>query len=97
VRRGDLREIADFGWLEQGAGAAGMFFLSGAFWLALSLLVEHSGELSNYWAGFVICGLSMLFGAVLVWVAHRHFRMRENRINDYFKGHEDKTTASQSS
>jgi hypothetical protein len=84
VRRSDLRELTELGWLQEGLGAAGVFFFSGAFWLAATLAVEHSGNLENYWAGFGFCGLSMLFGTVLIWVAHRHFRMRESRITGYF-------------
>jgi hypothetical protein len=84
VRRSDLREMAEFGWLEEGAGAIGVFFFSGAFWLAVTLLVEHWEDLGKYWSGFLLCLLSVFFGLSLIWIAHRHFKLREQRINDYF-------------
>jgi hypothetical protein len=93
VRKSDLREISQFGWLEEGAGAAGMFFLSGGFWLAAALLVEHSNELEKYGAGFGLCALSVIFGVVLMWIARNHFQMREQRISDYFKTTERDTDA----
>lgn len=89
VRRSDLREIAQFGWLEEGVGAAGVFFFSGAFWLALTLLAENFDDLKKYVPWFVICLVSILFGAVLLWIAHRHFIMRQQRIEDYFKEKKD--------
>jgi hypothetical protein len=85
VRKSDLRELSTFGWLQEGAGAVGMFFVSGAFWLAITLVVEHAPELSKYWPAFVLCLLSILFGGVLLWISHRHFQMRDARINDYFR------------
>jgi hypothetical protein len=85
VRRSDLREISEFRWLETGTGAAGMFFLSGAFWLAVTLLVEHQDDLGKYIGGFALCTLSVLFGLALLYIAHRHFKMRETRIRGYFE------------
>lgn len=86
VRKSDLREISEFGWLEEGAGAVGLFFFSGAFWLAVTLLSEHSTNLKTYLPWFGVCLLSMLFGVALLWIAHSHFKMRKNRIDDYFRG-----------
>ena len=88
MRKNDLREIAKFGWLEEGAGAAGMFFLSGAFWALFSLVIEHHDHLADYWAGEALCVIAMIFGGVLVWLAHAHFKMREERIKDIFEAEE---------
>ena len=85
VRKNDLEEIGEFGWLQEGAGAAGMFFFSGAFWLAANILVEHFGALDKYVGGFAFCAISTLFGIVLLWIAKKHFSMRDARIQDYFR------------
>jgi hypothetical protein len=84
VRKSDLRDISQFGWLEEGAGAVGVFFISGAFWLAITLCVEHSDQLAKYLFGFIFCGICILFGVVLVWIAHSHFKMRRTKIEGYF-------------
>jgi len=82
VRRSDLREISTFGWLEEGAGAIGMFFLSGAIWVAVSVAIEHWADLEKYKWAFAFCGLC---GIAALWIAHKHFQMREDRITDYFE------------
>jgi hypothetical protein len=84
VRKTDLREISKFGWLEEGIGAGGMFFLSGAFWAFFALVIEHHDHLADYWAGELLCLLSMIFGGVLVWLAHVHFAMRTDKIQAIF-------------
>lgn len=73
VSRSLLRELSSFGWLQEGAGAAGMFFFSGAFWLLITLLAEHSSELDQFAAWIAFCGISILFGGVLIWIGYRHF------------------------
>ena len=94
MRRSDLREIAKFGWLEEGIGAAGTFFVSGAFWTLATLLIEHYGAWEEHWAGFGLCVICIIFGAVLLWIARSHFQMREDRINDYFEDKEDNASKS---
>jgi hypothetical protein len=87
VRRSDLREISNFSWLEHGLGGIGMFFVSGAFWLLPVIFIEHGKDMKDHhWAWVGTCLLSIVFGLVLLWISHRHFKMREQRINDYFKG-----------
>jgi hypothetical protein len=85
VRRSDLREIARFGWLEEGTGAAGMFFIAGAVWMAATLFFDHLDNPGKYWPGYLFCIACIFFGGVLIWVAHSHFSMREKRIRDYFE------------
>ena len=85
VRRSDLREIAKFGWLEEGAGACGMFFIAGAVWMAATLFFDHLDHWRDYWPGYVFCGVCITFGVVLIWIAHSHFKLREQRISDYFE------------
>lgn len=86
VTRSDLREIAEFGWLEEGVGAAGMFFASGAFWQLPVIFVEHGNDMKGaHWAWVGACVLSIAFGGVLLWIASRHFKMRDQRVKHYFK------------
>jgi len=85
VMRRDLREIGEFGVLEEGAGAVGMFFVSGAFWLLATIVIEHYDNMKTiHWAGIAFCVVCMVFGGVLLWVARRHFRLRDDRIRDLF-------------
>ena len=86
MRRSDLREIARFGWLQEGAGAMGMFFIAGAVWMAATLFFDHIENPGKYWPGYLFCFACIGFGGVLLWVAHSHFKMREDRIRDIFKG-----------
>ena len=88
VRRSDLHEISKFGWLEEGCGASGVFFFSGAFWLLVTLLAEHMSEYHAYIPWFILCFVCMVFGAVLIWLAHNHFTMRQLRIAAYFDDRE---------
>ena len=53
MRRSDLREIARFGWLGEGAGAAGMFFIAGAVWMAVTIFFDHFDQPGNI--GLPIC------------------------------------------
>lgn len=85
VSRPLLRELSTFGWLQEGAGAAGMFFFSGAFWLFATLVYEHGVHLSEYVPWVLMCVISMLFGAVLIWVGYRHFKLKQDRIQDIFR------------
>jgi hypothetical protein len=85
VSRPILRELSTFGWLQEGAGAAGMFFFSGAFWLFITMIFEHFDELKKYVPWLLLCIICMLFGAVLVWVGYRHFQLKQARIQDIFR------------
>jgi len=62
-----------------------MFFVSGAFWLLPVIFIEHAKDMKDHWAWVGMCLLSIVFGGVLLWVSHRHFKMRERRIKDYFE------------
>ena len=85
VRRSDLRDIAKFGWLEEGVGAWGMFFIAGPVWMAAALFFDHLDHWQNYWAGYLFCLVCIIFGSVLIWIAHSHFQLREKRISVYFR------------
>ncbi len=85
VSRPLLEELSTFGWLQEGAAAAGTFFFSGAFWLLVTLLVEHNDEIPKYAPWLLTCIVSMLFGAALVWVGYHHFRLKQNRIREIFR------------
>ena len=87
VSRPLLKELSTFGWLQEGAGAAGMFFFSGAFWLLATMLYEHGFHLSEYLPWALTCILSMLFGGVLMWISYWHFKLKQNRIEDIFREH----------
>jgi len=85
VSRPLLQELSTFGWLQEGAGGAGMFFFSGAFWLLVTMLFEHSDEFGKYIPWLLLCVVSMIFGGVLIWVGYRHFQLKQNRIQDIFR------------
>jgi tetrahydromethanopterin S-methyltransferase subunit C len=85
VSRADLRDVSTYGWLQEGVGGIGMFFFSGAFWLLATILVEHSKELDKVAPWIGMCILSIIFGAVLIGIAHTHFSLKKERINDYFE------------
>jgi hypothetical protein len=80
-----LRELSTFGWLQEGLGAAGTFFFSGAFWLLVTLLVEHLEEIKKYAPWLMLCVISMIFGGILIWIGYSHFRLKQDRINDIFR------------
>jgi hypothetical protein len=84
VRHSDLREIARFGWLEEGVGAAGMFFVSGAAWMAATVFFDHLDSPGKYWPGYLFCLARVLFGVVLLWIAHSHFTI-STRCSGYGK------------
>jgi len=86
VSRADLRDVSTFGWLQEGVGGLGMFFASGAFWLLAAIFVEHSHELNKVAAWIIMCVLSIAFGCVLMWISHKHFKLKQQRIEDYFSG-----------
>jgi hypothetical protein len=90
VSRARLREISTLGWIQEGAGGAGVFFSSGAFWLLATLVAEHWDETAKYTPWFILCGLSILFGVVLMWIGFRHFKMKQDYISDLF-GDDDAT------
>ena len=85
VSRPLLNELSTFGWLQEGAGAAGMFFFSGAFWLFVTMISEHSDALEKFAPWLLLCIVSMLFGAVLIWVGYRHFILKQDRIREIFR------------
>jgi hypothetical protein len=80
-----LRELSSFGWLQEGCGAAGTFFFSGAFWLLLTMLFEHGDEYKKYVPWFLMCIISMIFGSVLLWVGYSHFKLKQDRISEIFR------------
>jgi hypothetical protein len=82
VSPSDLRRLSDFALLQEGVGAAGVFFLSGAFWLLVTLLAEHWKEYIQYMPWFVTCVISILFGAVLMWVGWVNFNQKRRLIKD---------------
>jgi len=77
-----LRELSTFGWLQEGAGAVGMFFFSGAFWLAVTVAFEHSKELTKYTDWLFVCFLSVIFGIALIVIGWTHFNMKQLRIRE---------------
>lgn len=87
VRKSDLRELSTFGWLEEGIGGVGMFFLSGAFWLAADLVAEHSDNLFAYKISLGFCAMCLILGGIFIWIAHVHFKLKRQRIDDYFSNH----------
>jgi len=80
VNRNHLKELTDFSMLQEGAGAGGMFFLSGPVWLLITLLSEHGLE-AKYVPWYVVCFLSMIFGLFLLWMAYINY-VRKNRTID---------------
>jgi len=84
VSRPLLRELSTLALLQEGVGAAGAFFFSGPFWLIINILVEHSTDLKTYAPWLILCCISMLFGAVLIWIGYNHFRLKQRRIEDIF-------------
>lgn len=82
VRRSDLEALSTLGWLQEGCGAAGTFFLSGGFWVFLPLLVDHWSNLGDHKTGLLVSGLSVLFGIILIWIAHSHLQIRRNKITE---------------
>jgi len=87
VSRHHLQELSTFGWLQEGAGAVGMFFFSGAFWLLMTMFYEHGYHLSDSVPEVLMCLMSMVFGLVLVWVGYQHFTLKQNRIREIFREH----------
>ena len=85
VNRPLLRELSSFGWLQEGCGAAGTFFFSGAFWLFFTMLFEHSDEYKKYVPWFLMCIVSMIFGLALLGVGYSHFKLKQDRISDIFR------------
>jgi len=87
VNRPLLRDLSSYGWLQEGVGAAGMFFFSGAFWLLATILFEHGNELPKYAPWILLCVVCILFGGVLMWVGYYHFKLKQDRIRDIFHSH----------
>ena len=84
-----LQEVSDFSLLQEGVGAVGMFFFSGAFWLLATLAAEHAKELFSYVPWFLMCFLSMGFGATLIWVSFVNYTRKRELIKKMFKDAED--------
>lgn len=93
VSRRDLIELSQFGWLQHGCGAAGVFLASLGVSTAASLFAEHSAELGKYWAGFATSGFSFCCGVVLLGVGYAHFVMRDRRIRALFENSRPQPTA----
>jgi|ERR1700749_2557367 len=85
VSRPVLLELSVLGWLQEGAGAVGTFFFSGAFSLLGTMLFEHANEITKFIPWVILCFVSMLFGTVLMWVGYHHFLLKQQRIHDIFR------------
>lgn len=85
VSRRDLIELSQFGWLQHGCGAAGVFLASLGVSTAAALFADHSAELTEHWAGFAACGISFCCGIVLLGVGYAHFVLRDKRIRELFE------------
>lgn len=78
VTRNDLMEIGTFGWLHQSLFGVGMFFFSGAFWLAASILSEQ--KQFQITPSLTLCAVSMVFGLILAVVGVVIFCVRQRKI-----------------
>jgi len=88
VTKDDLREISSVGWLQEGAAAVGLFFVSGAFWLLMTLLAEH-GKNKEFYAWYLACLVIMVCGGVVMWVGVSLYRLKQRRIDKYFPDQTD--------
>lgn len=84
MTRDDLEDVREFGPLQQILFGSGSFLFSGAFWLAITLLIEHAGHYEEYGFGFLLCAISMIAGGTLAYVGYRLFRMKQARLDKYF-------------
>ena len=84
VSRSNLKEISQLSLLQEGAGAVGMFFFSGAFWLLATILFEHNAELAKYAPWLLLCVISILFGVVLIWIGWEHYKLRKDAVDAAF-------------
>ena len=89
MSRAKLREISTFGWLQEGIGALGVFFVSGAFWTFITLISEHSDEWRKYLPWFILCGCLVVAGLGLIWVGYRHFKLKQDCIEEIFRNSDD--------
>jgi hypothetical protein len=83
VTRDDLREIGTISWLQEGVGGIGLFFLSGSFWLLLTLFAEHGND-PDFYSWYLACPVIMVCGAALVAVGIALFRSKRKRLHKYF-------------
>lgn len=91
MTRDDLREVRALGWMQQSLFGIGSFLFSGAFWLVIELIAHQEEERGKFeltaWMG--MCFLSMIAGGVLVGVGLLLFRLREKRLDKFFKDEPD--------
>ena len=52
--------------------------------MAATIFFDHLDEPGKYLPAYLFGLVCVGFGSVLVWIAHNHFTMRKQRINDYF-------------
>lgn len=79
VNMHDLKNIVEFDLLETGAGAAGMFFVTGPFWLLFEKQLEGLPFTNPViW----VSALSVIFGLVLIAIACRMRKMKKSRIDE---------------
>jgi energy-converting hydrogenase Eha subunit G len=83
VTKEDLREVSTIGWLQEGAAGFGLFFLSGAFWLLVTLIAEH-GKDPNFYPWYLACAVISVCGGILVFVGARLFLLKQARLEKYF-------------
>src|ERR1700675_4641133 len=83
VTRDDLREISTVGWLQEGAAGIGMFFLSGAFWLLITLIAEH-GRNSDFYPWYLACLVIIACGAAVTSIGLVLLRTKRRRLHKYF-------------
>jgi len=84
VTRDDLAEMRNLGTFQQLLFGIGSFLFSGAFWLVVTMLIEHVGHYSDYTNGFLVCAVAMLSGGALTFVGWRMFQMKQKRLDKYF-------------
>jgi hypothetical protein len=86
ITEGDLREVVEFGYLNQALIQAGTFFFSGGFGLFAELVVREADSGKRFsitpWMGTFI--VSMVFGAVLAGVGWLVFLVKQKKIRKYF-------------
>lgn len=84
VSKARLREISTVGALQEGAGGLGVFLISGNFWMAITLLAEHTNNLKPYYSWLVLNGIFIVVGCFLLLVGYKLYNLKSKYINELF-------------